>query len=122
MSTQNILLVEDDNEIRFVYKLILDRAGYNVVTADNGEEALRLLPEADPRLILLDIFMPIMDGQTFLQHLDSAVLNSVDVIVCSNTSDETVIKTMEKLGAKQVILKSALDPKGLVAIVEPYFS
>ena len=122
MPSQNILLVEDDNDIRFVYKLILERAGYSVVTAENGKEALRLLPETEPRLILLDIFMPVMDGQTFMRKVDRSVLDTVDVIVCSNTSEESVIKTMEELGAKQIILKSTLDPNGLVAIVEPYFS
>jgi two-component system chemotaxis response regulator CheY len=66
-----ILVVDDDLDIRNTVAGILEDEGYRVVKAGNGQEALRLLsaPGAPrPRLILLDMMMPIMDGATFRQH------------------------------------------------------
>jgi CheY-like chemotaxis protein len=60
------LLVEDDIETREMMARTLDKAGWAVSEASNGQEALDMMSEFQPRLILLDLMMPVMDGFEFL--------------------------------------------------------
>lgn len=121
MSTNNkILLVEDDADLRFVYELILSRAGYDILLARNGKEALDVLDSHVPRLILLDIFMPIMDGREFLERLHPGRRKDYAIVVCSNTSEEKIIDTVERLGAAEIVMKASLDPSGLLNLVASY--
>ena len=62
---QQILIVDDDQEIREMIMYALADEGYDVLTADNGDAALGVLSERMPHLILLDMRMPVMDGWTF---------------------------------------------------------
>ena len=64
-SAGRVLVVDDDEDIRELVGLILTDAGHEVVTAANGAVALELLRAAPARLILLDMWMPVMDGWTF---------------------------------------------------------
>jgi CheY-like chemotaxis protein len=69
----DILIVEDDEDLRGALRDILSSEGYEVATAANGERALELLRSSahSPRLILLDLMMPDMDGWEFLTRIDS---------------------------------------------------
>jgi CheY-like chemotaxis protein len=60
MST--ILLIDDEESVRSLFQVALERAGYRVLTAENGKHGLRLLEHQEVDLILVDIFMPGMDG------------------------------------------------------------
>ncbi|MET0399153.1 MAG: response regulator [Longimicrobiaceae bacterium] len=60
--TQRILLAEDNEDNRTIYRTILEHSGYTVVEAQDGEAAVRLAAEERPDLILLDISMPLLDG------------------------------------------------------------
>lgn len=67
-----VLVVDDDPDIREAVQDILSFEGYEVVQADNGREALELLnrqPPLRPCIILLDLMMPVMDGEEFVSHL-----------------------------------------------------
>ncbi len=64
-----ILIVEDDSAILTMLRHILHSEGYRVVTATNGLEGMRVCHEAPPSLILLDMWMPIMDGRHFVEGL-----------------------------------------------------
>lgn len=57
-----LLIVDDDAEIRFLVKAVLDRAGYNVLEAGDGETAIEIAETDQPDLILLDLSMPGRDG------------------------------------------------------------
>jgi CheY-like chemotaxis protein len=57
-----ILLIDDEESVRTVFKSMLERAGYEVLSADNGKHGLRLLEHQAVDLMLVDIFMPEMDG------------------------------------------------------------
>jgi len=67
-----VLVADDDEDIRSLVALRLRRAGYEVVTAANGEEALRLVREAKPDLLLLDVSMPVMDGFAVCREIQAA--------------------------------------------------
>lgn len=71
MEKARILLVDDEPDFVELLKFGLEKNGYNVVTANNGREALVKAEKERPDLILLDILMPQMDGYTALRELKS---------------------------------------------------
>ncbi|WGV23354.1 response regulator [Halotia branconii] len=67
---KNILIVDDEEDVRAIAKLGLEMgAGWNVLTASSGQEALNVAAIHKPDVILLDMMMPDMDGRTTLQQL-----------------------------------------------------
>lgn len=82
-----MLVVDDEPEIRSFLSAVLADEGYAVVEATNGREALTFLeqqsPDARPAVILLDLFMPVMDGATFLKHYKQRPPPHVPVIALS---------------------------------------
>lgn len=63
----SVMVVDDDQDIREILDEVLTRARHSVVTASNGATALDLLKSVRPRVILLDLNMPVMDGFEFLR-------------------------------------------------------
>ncbi len=70
-SKPTVLIVDDEANIRKMITEVLSLEGYVVESAANGREALDLLRSAGPRVILLDIKMPVLDGEGFLQELEA---------------------------------------------------
>lgn len=66
-----ILIVEDNEKNRKLFKLVLGSIGHELLLAENGEEGLRTAKETRPDLILMDIQMPVMDGISALKALKS---------------------------------------------------
>ncbi len=66
-----ILIVEDNEKNRKLFKLILEWCGHESLLAQNGEEGVRIARDGRPDLILMDIKMPVMDGVTALKELQS---------------------------------------------------
>lgn len=100
-----VLVVEDDLGIRATLKLMLESVGYRVVVAGHGKEALDILRSGQlvPRLIVLDLNMPVMDGWTFLGILQKDEgLSKIPIIV---GSAERVHPDEVPLGANRFISK-----------------
>ena len=83
---KKILVVDDEENIRFLYKEELEEDGFAVELAGNGEEALEKFPTVHPDLITLDIKMPGMGGIEVLQRIREKDKN-LPVILCSAYSD-----------------------------------
>jgi len=62
MEKNKILVVEDEKDTRFILDKLLTKNNYEVVTSVNGEEALKVLKDFNPQVILADWTMPVMDG------------------------------------------------------------
>lgn len=60
--TVTVLLVEDTEDNRFMMRRLLEMAGYQVVEATNGEEAVKLAGSEHPQLVLMDLSLPVIDG------------------------------------------------------------
>src|SRR5262249_40703965 len=87
-----VLLVEDDATLAQMYRVKLERDGYTVRVAGDGEEALGLLNGDLPDLIFLDVRLPRMDGLTFLERLrGSPRTKNVPVVIVSNYSEEELV-------------------------------
>lgn len=111
--SKKILVADDEPAIRNSLKTILERYKYQVVTAENGEECMKVVLKERPDLILLDIMMPQMDGYGFLISYkelraisnESANLPDIPVIIVSARDDEAARELVGKENIKDYILK-----------------
>ena len=84
-----ILIVEDDVELRQLFARVLEKNGYQVETAENGAEALKILGRGYVDLIISDIMMPVMDGNALVRALrDDGVKTPVLMITAKSTLDD----------------------------------
>jgi CheY-like chemotaxis protein len=114
-----ILIVDDDDVTRHTLTVLLNGAGYNVVPAADGQEALNYLSSHPaPALVLLDLRMPVADGWQFLaERARDPVLASVPVVVLS--AARSVRAAAMTLGATDFYEKP-IDPDDLLAVVGRY--
>ena len=110
-----VLIVEDEEDLREMMTMALEMNGYTVVTAEEGQDALRKLDNIDPPcLILLDLLMPGMNGWDFYEKLrERPALASVPVIVHSSSPERA------PAGVTRVLKKPVLLD-GLIAVVGEY--
>ncbi len=112
---KKILVVDDEESIRFLYKEELEEEGYIVECAKNGEEALEKLMVFKPDLISLDIKMPVMDGIETLKQIREKERH-LPIILCSAygeykqdlttwASDAYVVKCADLTNLKSTIRK-----------------
>ena len=115
MSTPRILLAEDDRFLRKAAETMLKRGGFTVLTAADGEEALRLARESAPDLMLLDLVMPKMHGFDVLAALKAAPETAgIPVIVLSNLGQDSDVQLARERGAHDYIIKSNIALEMLV--------
>jgi CheY-like chemotaxis protein len=92
MATKEILIADDDSNVRLMFRLILEGAGYVVREAPNGIGALILIRDSLPDLVLTDMVMPVMDGEELISRLRSdprtATLPILAVSGHANTRDK----------------------------------
>ncbi|MGH9517597.1 MAG: response regulator [Terriglobales bacterium] len=101
-----ILLIEDSRLLRITTERTLVRAGYEVITAVDGEQGLRLAVESKPDLVLLDMMLPKLSGQEVLQRLRlNPSSKSVPVIVLTSLSESNRQKLLSE-GASLYFEKS----------------
>jgi CheY-like chemotaxis protein len=116
---RRILLVEDDRFLRKAAETSLKRHGYHVVTASDGEEALRLVRTEKPELILLDLIIPKVQGFEVLRTLKAdAQTASIPVIVLSNLGQEHDRDATLAAGAIAHLVKANISLENLVAAVD----
>jgi CheY-like chemotaxis protein len=117
--SKTILVVEDEAILLEAYVMILQNAGYNVVAARDGQEAIDFLEKTNPDLILLDLRMPRVDGIGLLRELrnNNKKIKS-KIIVFSNLDSQHEINEAYSLGADRYILKAWASPKELLQLVE----
>ena len=104
-----ILLVEDSKFLRLATERALARAGYEMSSAGDGEEALRVAREKLPDLILLDMLLPKMSGPDVLKALKQDPLTkTIPVVVITGMSQKNAARLQED-GAFGFLEKSALE-------------
>lgn len=115
---KRVLLVEDDRFLRRACEASLTRQGYEVATANDGEEGLRLARAIPPDVILLGLLMPKVSGIEMLRALKSDErLRSVPVLVLSNSSREEDRSEALALGVQGYFIKANLSLRELVSEV-----
>jgi CheY-like chemotaxis protein len=83
--TLTVLVVEDDPTVRFLERYLLEDAGYAVVVANDGDQALELAPACQPDLVVLDVGLPTISGLEVLHALNAdAATQGIPVLVVSS--------------------------------------
>jgi DNA-binding NarL/FixJ family response regulator len=115
---KRLLLIDDDPNLILLVKDYLEFRGYEVITADNGKEALHLLSQDLPDMIICDIMMPEMDGYGLIEHIrQDRRTNWIPVLFLSaKGQSQDRIKGLN-LGADVYMVKP-FEPEELVAQVE----
>jgi len=107
VSNFKILCVEDSRETQQMLTFALARAGYEVITADNGEQGLDKAKAWRPALILVDMMMPRMSGAEFIRRLRADLAGKyVPVIVLSAYADKALIDEAREAGADGYLIKT----------------
>lgn len=120
---KTVLIVEDEDTLNEAYQVILQSAGYRVIPAYNGAEALALLAKSTVDVILLDLRMPVLDGIGFLQAYQlSSQQHPPKVVVFSNFDMQQEIDEAYALGADKYMLKAWASPKELLQLIENLLS
>jgi adenylate cyclase len=102
--TASVLLVDDNDAFREATEQLLAKAGYTVVTASNGREALQAMSTDKPDLILLDIMMPDLDGITVLKQVRDQNLLTGVVMMTAFGSEEIAVEALTA-GADDYLIK-----------------
>ncbi len=106
-----ILLVEDSKVIQQMYrsKLVLEQ--FTVLTADNGMEAIKILSQEKPDIVLLDLMMPVMDGYKVLQVVKAdPKLSDIPVLVFSAKGQPEEVERALNMGAAGYVVKATTKP------------
>ncbi len=119
MECPKIFIVEDDRDIRQSFEELLKHEGYGVESFANGQEAIdRLYKAPEPCLILLDMLMPVMNGEEFMNHFHKlpATILPIPVFLVSATSNP---ENSKKLGCRG-FMKKPVDLNALLLIVKDF--
>ncbi len=117
-----VLIVDDDPDIRTLYRLVLRQEGLEVIEAENGQEALDKIQAEAPSLVLLDIMMPGMDGYEVCRRLRSDPRTArLPVLMFSAKGTSADRKNGFKVGANGFVVKSA-GPRALVTRIRSLLS
>ena len=115
---KKLLLIDDDPNLILLVKDYLEFRGYNVVTAENGREALEVLDQNIPDMIICDVMMPEMDGYSLVKHIrQEPQTNTIPVLFLSaKGQSQDRVKGLNE-GADVYMVKP-FEPEELVAQVE----
>ena len=117
-----VLVVEDHESSAEGYAQLLSGAGYRVVRAKNGYEALAEVARAAPSIILLDLKLPKLDGWDLLPRLKAdAPVSAVPIVVITGDSLPTHHEMALSRGASAVLSKP-IDPAQLLAVIREHLS
>jgi len=97
MANKRILIVDDEQHISFILQNILEDAGYDISTADNGISALEVIKRKKPDLIITDINMPYMDGLALLEIVKDAHPEIKNVIM-TGSDDQSYYQKAKECG------------------------
>ena len=115
MRYQRILVVDDDESLRRITQMQLEEAGYQVLTASNGDQGLTLIDEEAPALVITDLKMPGLSGLDLLRKTLAAHPETTVIVITAFGTVETAVEAM-KAGAYDYISKP-IDYEQLVLIV-----
>ena len=100
-----VLVIDDEESVRKVFQAALAQAGYRVLTAESGQHGLRLLEHQEVDLILVDIFMPDMDGLELIPILRKTRPASKIIAITAGSGEKNYLYIAKHLGAHDTLMK-----------------
>src|SRR4028118_821221 len=115
---KRLLLIDDDPNLILLVKDYLEFRGYDVVTAENGREALEVLEQDIPDMIICDVMMPEMDGYTFVNHVRKDPRTSWIPVLFLSAKGQSQDRVKGLNTGADVYMVKPFEPEELVAQVE----
>ncbi len=124
---RKILTVDDESQIREIISTMLEEHDYIPLRAKNGEEALKIIKEEAPDLIILDVLMPEKSGIKLYRELKmSESLKKIPVVICSGIARRTFLRTHiapSKRGQESIVepegyMEKPVSPDALAKIIK----
>ena len=114
---KKIVLAEDNSTLSLLLKFRLEKEGYKLLIAVDGKEAIELIEQHDPELILTDIMMPFISGLEVISHVRNKLNKQTPIIVFSAAGQEEMVLKAFNLGANDFMGKP-FSPNELVIRVK----
>lgn len=112
---RKILIIEDDTFLRNLISQKLQKEGYKVAEAVDGEEGIKKIKEEKPDLVLLDLILPEIDGFEVLRRVkEDPLLSAIPVIILSNLGQQEDVEKGMKLGAIDYLIKAHFTPGEII--------
>jgi CheY-like chemotaxis protein len=112
------VVVEDDHDLQYLYRLKLEREGFEVATAENGAIGLDLIEKFKPDVILLDLMMPVMSGAEMLAVMRAQTWGGdARVIILTNISRDEAPQALRFLHVDRYVVKAHHTPAQVMNIV-----
>lgn len=115
---KRLLLIDDDPNLILLVKDYLEFRGYEVVTADNGQEALEVLDQETPDMIICDVMMPQMDGYSLVEHVRKNPRTSWIPVLFLSAKGQSQDRVKGLNTGADVYMVKPFEPEELVAQVE----
>lgn len=116
---KTIMIIEDDRFLSSLMKARLEKDGFVIIQAFDGEEAIQVFKDQTPSLIILDLVMPKVTGFEVLQTISiTPQLEKVPVVILSNLAQDSDIEKARELGAKEYFVKVKVSIDDLVGRVK----
>lgn len=93
---KRLLIIDDDDGLREVFRLFMEKAGFQVAEAEDGEKGLAKIPEFKPDLIVLDLMMPNLNGFEFVQKAQALGIAGIPIIIISGYSYSEKVQDLRK--------------------------
>ncbi|WP_395048884.1 response regulator transcription factor [Flavobacterium sp.] len=116
-STKKIVLAEDNSVLSLLLKFRLEKEGYKLLIAVDGKQAIELIEEHNPEIILTDIMMPFVSGLEVISHVRNKLNIQTPIIVFSSAGQEEIVLKAFDLGATDFMSKP-FSPHELVIRVK----
>lgn len=114
-----IAIIEDDSVISQMYRMKFEADGFEVQVANNGKDGVVLVKEFSPDMVLLDMQMPVMNGDQALKEIRKETWGkTVPVMILTNLGEEEAPKDIRSLGIDSYIVKADLTPRQVVERVK----
>lgn len=119
ISMTKIAIIEDDSVISQMYRMKFEADGFTVEVANNGRDGVDLVKAFGPDMVLLDMQMPVMNGDEALKHIRKSDWGKkVPVMILTNMGEEEAPKDIRSLGIESYIVKADLTPRQVVERVK----
>ncbi|MEI6580676.1 MAG: response regulator [bacterium] len=119
---KRVLIVEDDQHISKVYEIQLAKEGLFTILARDGEEAVKMVENEKPDLIILDLMLPKKDGFWVLEEMrKNSKYSKIPILVISNLGQKTDAARALELGATEYLVKIDHPIQELVDRINSYF-
>lgn len=119
MNKLKILIIDDEESVLKMYKIAFDQTGFESVLASNGPDGIEIAKTQNPKLILLDILMPEVNGLDVLKELkQDEKTKNIPVYLLTNIQEGGVTEQAMKLGAEKYFMKAEYEPLKLAEAIK----